>query len=186
MKKFLLLLLLSISANAADVNISWENATLLADGVTPIPVSGAESLDTTTVEWAACINGQLSDPRLSNTIDASIQTLDVTIGTPGEWCFTSYHTNVAGIDSAEAPVIQRTVLAQPPQPPQNMTVTGADLLAYNLVKQPDGLLLVPVGTVAIGTECDTSQSWGGKYIVPTSAVTWSGNIEPVVVVATCA
>ena len=45
--------------------------------------------------------------------------------------------------------------------------------------------MLPVGTAPAGTQCDTTQSVNGYYVVPRAAVIWSGTIKPPVVVASC-
>jgi hypothetical protein len=57
---------------------------------------------------------------------------------------------------------------------------------YSIVKQADRLVLLPVGTTAVGTKCDSVQGLiSGYYVVPVSAVTFAGTVKPVVVFAQC-
>jgi hypothetical protein len=57
--------------------------------------------------------------------------------------------------------------------------------AYNVLKHRNELLLLPVGTVPIGTPCDVRYSVNGRYVIPRELVTWSGSIRPAIVVAAC-
>jgi len=170
---------------AADVTLTWTNATQNEDGST-IPATGDNSLDTTTIEYAACIAGQLSDPRIPVVVDASIETTDISIVTPGDWCFVAFHTNVAGNASGESNIAIKTILPATPNPPGFLTVT--DLVVYTVVKQKDKFVLLAIGTVAAGTSCNANESVNGHYVVPNDAVQWTAATgpRPIVVVAKCA
>jgi hypothetical protein len=169
-------------ARAADVTLNWQNATQNEDGST-IPATGDNALDTTTIEYAACIGGQLSAPRTQAIVPATEQTTILSIITPGDWCFVAFHTNVAGNDSAESNIAIKTIIPATPNPPGLLTVT--DLVVFTVAKTTDRFLLVAVGTVPSGTTCDPDQSVNGHYAVPINQVTWSGTVRPVVVVAKC-
>lgn len=56
---------------------------------------------------------------------------------------------------------------------------------YMEVRGADKFTLVAVGTVPTGTTCDPTQDVDGYDVVPNSAVTWAGNVQPPVVVAKC-
>ena len=62
-------------------------------------------------------------------------------------------------------------------------------IVYTIVKQPNSFVLLPIGSVPLGTECDPLQTVNGKYVVPTDKVTWTSQapnrVEPDVVVADC-
>jgi hypothetical protein len=45
--------------------------------------------------------------------------------------------------------------------------------------------MVPVGNVAPGTACDTSQSVLGRFVVPRAAVTFVSSVVDEVVFAAC-
>jgi hypothetical protein len=59
------------------------------------------------------------------------------------------------------------------------------LVAYTVIKQPGKFLLLPVGNVPAGTQCDATQNVNGYYMVPASAVNWSGNVRTDTPVASC-
>ena len=170
---------------AGNVTLTWTNATQNEDG-SAIPATGDNSLDTTTLEYAACISGQLSAPRLSKTVAASFETDIVSIVTPGDWCFVAFHTNVAGTRSAESNIAIKTILPAVPNPPALLTVT--DLVVYTIVKQKDKFVLLAVGRVLAGTACNPNESVNGHYVVPNDAVLWTSATgpRPIVVVAKCA
>lgn len=95
--------------------------------------------------------------------------------TPGFWWF-SLAANV-GEDQSQFVTVEKEVL---PEDFKTISTT-----VYTFVKAEDRIIILPVGTVALGTQCDFGLSVNGKYVVPRSAVTWSGSTRPVVVVADC-
>ena len=107
----------------------------------------------------------------------------VTVGS-GDWCFITIHTNVQGDSSVDSNMVSRTVSPSGPQPPQNLIVAGLNVFA--IVYQTDQFLLVVVGSVPAGTPCDETETVNGHYAVPRDQVTWSSDVQPLVVVANCA
>jgi hypothetical protein len=65
-------------------------------------------------------------------------------------------------------------------------LTVVDGTVFTVVKQVNSFILLPVGTIPIGTGCFLDQFINGHYAVPRSLVQWSGTVEPLVVVAKCA
>ena len=57
--------------------------------------------------------------------------------------------------------------------------------AYTVIKRDNRFVLLPVGTVDAGQSCDVDQSVNGRHAVDVAAVTWTGTVRPVVVVADC-
>jgi hypothetical protein len=70
------------------------------------------------------------------------------------------------------------------EPPTNLTVSE-DTTAFVIVKSRDRVAMVPVGTVAPGTACDSTQQVLGRYVVPRSAVTFVSSVRDEVVFGTC-
>lgn len=68
-----------------------------------------------------------------------------------------------------------------PRPP----VTTAPA-CYNIFKQVNRVVMVPVCTIPVPFACDPKQQINGFMAVPTSAVTWTGSSRPKVVYASCA
>ena len=60
-----------------------------------------------------------------------------------------------------------------------------DTTVFTIVKVTNRNLLVVVGTVPLGTECDETESVNGHYVVPIDSATWTGTVRPLVVVAKC-
>jgi hypothetical protein len=98
-------------------------------------------------------------------------------------CFRAYSRLASLVESDPTGVVYRVFAPAKPMPPSGLTVT--ELVAYTVVKQKDRFVMLPVGTIPGSTECDTSQSVNGYYVVPRSVVTWSGSVKPDVVVAKC-
>ena len=97
---------------------------------------------------------------------------------PGVWYIRAYSQN--GLEESEASNITvRTVQATRPNPP-----ILADNTAYAVVKRTDGFVFVTVGTIPSDTVPLLSYI-DGYNVVPRSAVTWSGSVQPAVVVAKC-
>lgn len=70
-----------------------------------------------------------------------------------------------------------------PEPPEGLFVQ--EVTVFTLVKQSNRFVLISVGTVPPGTQCDPEQNVNGYYAVPVSEVAWAGSVRPVIVVAKC-
>ncbi len=187
-KAVLCLLFFAGSAQAADVTISWINATTNTDS-SDIVLSGPGSLVSTTVKWGACNPDDTpAAPLLEQTVPTTVpggnESTIITIFTPLRWCFIGVHTNSLGQTSADSNPTFRLIVVVP-APPQGLAVVEPALTVYDIVKQADRYVLLAVGTVPGGTPCDSSQSVSGRYVVPNDIVTWFGNVRPPVVVADC-
>lgn len=96
--------------------------------------------------------------------------------TPGTWWFSL--AAVTPTDRSEFVTVTKTVT-----PAEFVTKATA---VYTFVKAEGNVLVLPtLHTVPLGTVCDATQSVNGKYIIPRSAVTWSGSARPVAVLADC-
>jgi len=75
----------------------------------------------------------------------------------------------------------------PTTPPAPPVILEVEAVAFTVVKQPNRFLLLSIGKVPPGTECDSSNSVNGHSVVPTEAVVWTSptGSRPVVVVAKC-
>lgn len=102
---------------------------------------------------------------------------------PATYYFVSTAVNSSGIESEFSNVATKTIAGVRPAPPDGLTVDGGTV--FTVVKQEDRFVLLPVGSIGLGTDCDEEQSVNGHYVVPRSQVQWSGNIQPLVVVAAC-
>lgn len=74
--------------------------------------------------------------------------------------------------------------SSPPNPPENLAVSSANLTAYGIVQSRDRVVLLPVGSVAAGTSCLPMQVLN-RFVVPRESVTFAGSVRPEVVLAEC-
>lgn len=96
--------------------------------------------------------------------------------TPGTWWF-SLAAVTPGARS-EFITVEKVI---PPE--QFVTKTTS---VYTFAKAEGNILILPtLHKVVLGTQCDATQSVNGKYIIPRSAVTWSGSARPVAVLGDC-
>jgi len=96
--------------------------------------------------------------------------------TPGTWWFSL--AAVTPTARSEFVTVEKVV---PPEEFVTKTTT-----VYTFVKAEGNILVLPtLHTVPLGTVCDANQTVNGKYIIPRSAVTWSGSARPVAVLGDC-
>lgn len=187
MRYALLLMLFAAAANGADAELTWTNPTQNTDG-SAIPASGTGRLLLIRIEYGTC-SGTAPNYTFGTKAGEATFNAPATSGTiPGHLagttvCFRAYSRLANLIESDPTGVVYRVFAPAKPQPPTNLGVT--EQVAYAVVKRRDGFVMLPVGTVPASTVCDTSQSVNGYYVVPRAAVTFSGSVQPDVVVATC-
>lgn len=106
--------------------------------------------------------------------DPEIDTYTITGLEPGEYTFTS----TAYKDGAESLMSNSATKTIGP-------LEVIDDRAYVLAKIDDGFLTVVAGTVPLGTACSSDHEVNGLRVVPADAVTWSGTVRDVLVLAEC-
>lgn len=107
--------------------------------------------------------------------DPTVETYTISGQLPGEYQFVATSFTDSGEQSRLSGSTTKTVT--------EFTVT--DGTVKTVVRTDNRFLLLPVGTVPMGTTCDPSNSVNGHYAVPRDQVTWSGSVQPQVVVAEC-
>lgn len=167
--------LLTTVVVAAERTVTWSNPTQYVDG-TALPASDIER---TTVVWGPSAQ-QFTNSKVVNG-SATSTVIDLPVGTH----FVAARTTAQGTDSGLSNVAQVTIAQPAPNPPSNLTVQAGQQTAYQLIGTKDQFVLLPVGTVAEGTECDSSQSVLGHYVVPRESVAWYGSVKPQAVLARC-
>ncbi len=190
LRAILFLVILSVStAQAADVTLSWTNATKNEDG-TDIATDTTDpySLKETVIYWSICtpqdevtITEGL-DKTIATTVPGAPESTQIIVTTPGRWCFVGMHRNLAGLESQYSGVAIKEVVVVP-QPPDNLTVQA--MTVYYVIQRENRFALLPVGTVPVGTSCDNTEYVNGYYVVDRNLVTWSSGTQPLVVVAQC-
>lgn len=190
--RLVLLLFLAVlippQVDAGDVTLSWTNATQNTDGsLIPTDTSDPTALATTTLYWGACLADDtpaapLSEMTMPTTVPGNAEVATVVITTPGRWCFVGVHANNAGSVSDYSNPAFKDVFTIP-QPPGDLVVE--DIRVYYVIQQVNKFILLPVGSIPVGTSCNTMEYVNGYYVVPRDLVTWSGTVKPLVVVAQC-
>ena len=172
------------------VPLTWNNAVDNTDG-TLIPLTGPDSLVTTTMYWSICDPNDdvIITPGLevtvSTTVPGQAESVDIDIGTPGRWCFKGIHTNQAGTTSEFSVVAIKEITGNTPLPPSDLVVDPNSLVAYSYSISDDKFLMIPVGNVLPGSPCDSSMSANGLYLVLREYVVWASSYQPPVVFAEC-
>lgn len=184
MKRLLLLaLLLSPAiACATDLTLGCTAPTTFTDG-TPIPAGTA-----ITFNFYGAMQGSplvlVSGAPFASC--SSVRT-NVNIGT---LCYTA-SAIVNGQESAQsAQVCFDNGLPPPsttPSTPGQMTVTPVTVAttAYMELQVPNGFSFLAIGTVPLGTPCNPAQRVNNFNVVDAAAVTWTGSIKRLAVLAAC-
>lgn len=172
MKRLLVLFLLLLSSPtlvlAGAATLSWSPPTENEDG-TPL----------TDLAWYNIYHGTTSSgPYSSQIIGIAPNATShvVTNLAVGTHYFVSTAVNDAGAESVWSNEAIKDVA----------DVFGAtNGTVFSVAKSTNMFVLIAVGSVPVGTECDPDQSVNGNYVVPINEVTWSGTVRPDVVVAEC-
>jgi hypothetical protein len=157
----LVLFLLSAPLWAEDITISWQAPTgteQCTPGTEAPTLSGYRILQVVAV---------IDDPaQLSYVIPGQL---------PGEYTFLSTSVDTAGAESRLSNEAIKTVTS----------FVVSEQTAYTMARIENAFILLPIGTVPLGTACDVNQSVNGKYVVHVDNVTWDSSNEAYVVVADC-
>lgn len=183
------------SASAADITLSWTNATRnvpvppdTEGTLIPTDTTHPDSLASTTIYWGACLAGDIPakaeglELTVDTTVPGQAESAQVIITTPGRWCFVGVHKNLGGVSSADSNPTFRYV-ANIPSPPDNLTVQN--IIVYYVIQRNNRFTLLPVGTIALDTACISTEYVNGYHAVDRDLVEWSGSTQPLVVVAQC-
>jgi hypothetical protein len=159
---FLTIFSFALPVMAGEMVVSWQPPVLNCDGSQLTNLAGYD------VRWGTKVQN-LPDPAATGfTTPKGL--------TPGEWWVSVSAYNTTG-EWSQFVTATKTVA------PEEFVTTGT--VVYTFVKRENGIITLPVGTVALGVVCDAAQSVNGKYVVPRGEVTWSGLTRPTVVVADC-
>jgi hypothetical protein len=169
-------LLFTQVANAGSTMLSFTAPTLNEDGTDYDDPGGY------IVYWGTAVDnypnsGMINDPAVTTYLVEDLTT--------GNWFFvvTAFDDKVPYNESEFSNVAMKLISDITPEPPTNLTV--ANTTVFTVVQQKDKFILLVVGTVPPDTVCDPNQRTNGHYAVPVAAVTFTGTVRPVVVVAQC-
>lgn len=153
-----------------DREFSWTAPTSCADGsdVSNCPLTG----------YRIYCDNLASPYAITDTAAVSFTAPagDFPVGGP----YTCYATALSGgLESVPSNSVVFNVVATPVAPgaPGNFTVQS-DLTASTIIEAVDQIILLAVGKVPAGTQCDQRMQVNGQYLVPRGAVTWNPGVEP--------
>lgn len=108
---------------------------------------------------------------------------DIVVPQNGTYLASATATNSLGEESLHSVWIRKEEdRTNPPLPPR---VVRQPQPVFTVVKQPNRFVLLPIGTVEAGAQCDPNNTVNGYGAVPTDQVLWTGTARPVVVVTQC-
>lgn len=179
MKKFLFLFLglfflFAGQSYAGDITLEVQAPTTNEDG------SALTDLDGYKLYQSSVSGGPYT--QVVDIVDPADTTRVLTGFVDGTYYFVATAYNTASTESAYSNEVTKTVVNTPSPP----VLTVVDPTAFTFIKQIDRLILLPVGTVPLGTVCDEDQEILGHHVIPRAEVQWSGSVKPYVVVAKCA
>jgi len=111
--------------------------------------------------------------------------------TPGStkcyaWSAVGVRADSKPAESSQTAPICVPVPVQPAQPSgSTVAMVTVGTVVYMELQTQDGFSFLAVGTVPIGTPCDPKQRVNDFYVVPASAVTWTGKIHRLAALAAC-
>lgn len=126
---------------------------------------------------------------------ATVLTQTITLGAVTTYTITdlppgTYYGTVRALagnsESDRSNLFSKTIAAIPAAKPRPPVVSVVENVAYDLVKSTNALTAKAIGTVPVGTPCDTSQRVLDDYfVVPRTAAKLTSASRPLVVLAKC-
>jgi len=169
---WLMLVIVPVVAKAETVTLSWTNPTETES------CSNAGPLTNLAGTRIYQLVADIPDPALES------YTIPGLLPDTYEYVATSYDEE--GVNSRLSGTASKTV---------ETFVVGTDTRVYSTIRSGGKFLLVAMGTVPAGTECDPTYSVAGDlpnqeglataYVVPADNVTWSGTSQTQTPVAKC-
>lgn len=179
MKKLIALLLLASNvAFAGSAMLSWTAPTQNEDATPLTDLAGYK------IYYGKASGNYTDQVRIDN---PGVTTYVVDNLTPDTYYFVATAYNEAGTESAYSSEAVKDIVGGStiPNPPTGLTVS-ANLTAFSVIKVKNAFVLLAVGTVPAGTECDSAQSVNGHNAVDRNIVQMTqGGEAPYVVVANC-
>ena len=157
----LLLILLASPVYAGDVSLSW----------TP-PVRQQSCVDAGELTNLAGFRLYVMVADIADPVTDTITFPDLKAG---EYRYVATAYTDAGVESNISNSTLETV----------DTFVVKEETAYYVIQQPGRFIMLPIGTVPLGTSCDQDQEINKHFAVPRDSVTYTGTARPYVVVAKC-
>lgn len=155
------LLLLCSPLHAGDVTVGWT-----------APTRNEACVDAGELENLA---GFRIYEMIEDIPDPTVNTFVIANMKPGDYRYISTAYTDSGIESRASNSAEKTVTT--------FVTVAPDV--YYVIAQPNRYLMVIVGNVPLGTECDATESVNGKHAVDIDVVNWTGTSRPLAVVAEC-
>jgi hypothetical protein len=171
-------MILELLFAAATFNVCWQNPTENVDEST------LDDLTSVTIYYdqGNSVNeGSLVFP----TTEAGAELCtDVEVPQAGDYSVRATATDAEGNESTFSNQVVKAAVDSAPEGP---IIIEEERQVFTVVKQPDQFLLLPVGTVPAGTQCDPTNTTNGHMVVPAADVVWTSptGSRPIVVVADC-
>lgn len=175
MARFILLAILLWPGLLWAVEVCWQPPTENVDG-TPLT-----DLDAYRIYWGSQTRDYTGNLLLA---DETLTCYELIEPGNGVWFLAMTAIDAEGNESAYSNEVTKTIQSTQPLP---VIILESDKIVYTVVKQINRFVLLPVGTVPPGTQCDPNESVNGYSVVPVGQVEWSPSttVRPVVVVAQC-
>jgi hypothetical protein len=155
------LVLVSTCVRAEDTTLSWTNPTDTFEMTSAGPYTNPAG--TKIYQLVAVVN----DPTAESVVLPALP--------PGEYTYVAVSYDADGVSSPVSGEATKTVTSF-------VAVAGT---VYYPIPQPNDVLMLPIGTVPVGTPCNPDLQVKGLFAVDTAAVIWAGTARPLMVVAEC-
>lgn len=184
----LFLLLAVVSAHATDLTAKCVAPTMGVDPTTgqTVPLPADETISFNLYGADQGLPLQL----LTQTPLAACLSVRANV-TPGStkcyaWTAVGVRSDSKPAESTQTEPICVPVPVQPMQPTGGtVAMVTVGTIVYMELQTQDGFSFLAVGTIPLGTPCDPKQRVNDFYVVPASAVTWTGKIHRLAALAAC-
>ena len=180
-------------AQAADVNVTWNNPTQNVDG-SAIPTSGPGSITGTLVRWGSCSGAAFGTAIGEQFVTAPATSYRVTgLAPAATYCFIAFTRNTFGSQSIASNVGSRTINAPMPNPPTLTTiavVAGINMSPLYRINTDGSRGTTVLGFIPTGSACAGPVVYryrGVNYRRPAdfSSVKWWGSSVTTSAAAPC-
>ena len=178
---------LTCVASDGKTKTTWTPPTANTDGSTLTDLAGFNIYRGTTATTLARIKS----------VGPTVTSLDDTGLTSGTYVYAVTTVNAASMESAKSATASATVSGSStassaaasvqsiPNPPTGLTVV--ETVAYKMRQSIDSFSFVAIGTIPLGTQCNSELSADGMHVIPRASVKLASKFDtmPLVVYAKC-